>query len=164
MIEVDKVATEAIPDIFSSFPSVDNDDDDDDDTTCILWVECTIVLASEVIVDEVDAEFDEISVECVPRSISVVVDKMSGDVTSVSVFWDDISAVFTVEETNSFCFDAPMVVLITFFVVSVVNMRLLSVLSSLIVEFNIGFVISTGGMSVDSVVLSKNKILKKFRC
>lgn len=57
-----------------------------------------------------------------------------------------------------------MVVLITFFVVSVVNMRLLSVLSSLIVEFNIGFVISTGGMSVDSVVLSKNKILKKFRC
>lgn len=93
-------------------------------------------------------DVDNDSVSPVLRLILFVVAKVSEV---------DISAVFTEEETNSFCFDVPVILLIALFVVSVVDIRSLSVLSSFNEELIIGFVISTWGMSVDSVVLSKNK-------
>lgn len=93
-------------------------------------------------------DVDNDTVSPVLGLISFVVAKMSEV---------DISALFTEEETNSFCFDVPVTLLIALFVVSVVDIRSLSVLSSFNEELIIGFVISTWGMSVDSVVLSKNK-------
>lgn len=80
-------------------------------------------------------DVDNDSVSPVLRLISFVVAKVSEVV--------DISAVFTEEETNSFCFDVPVILLIALFVVSVVDIRSLSVLSSFNEELIIGFVIST---------------------
>lgn len=77
-------------------------------------------------------DVDNDSVSPVLRLISFVVAKVV-----------DISAVFTEEETNSFCFDVPVILLIALFVVSVVDIRSLSVLSSFNEELIIGFVIST---------------------